>query len=74
MPPQETSGEDSSETGPLPPPPSEEAINIVLEEDLVPSAPQTPTAVMAAPRASEPEITKSPLRDRFPFRPGGKSR
>jgi hypothetical protein len=74
MPPQETSGEDSSETGPLPPPPSEEAINIVLEEDLMASAPQTPTAVIAAPRSSEPEITKSPLRDRFPFRPGGKSR
>jgi hypothetical protein len=76
MPPQHDGGnEDSSEpTGPLPPPPSEEAINIVLEEELVPSAPQTPTSVIAAPRASEPEITKSPLRDRFPFRPGGKSR
>ncbi len=67
--------EDSADpTGPLPPPPSEEAINIVLEEELVP-APQTPTSVQAAPR-SEPEIApaKSPLRDRFPFRPGGKSR
>jgi len=64
----------SDPTGPLPPPPSEEAINIVLEEELVSSAPQTPTSVMAAPRASEPEISSPnrPLRDRFPFRPGTK--
>jgi hypothetical protein len=78
MPPQHgahASGEEESRdpTGPLPPPPSEEAINIVLEEELVPSSPQTPTSVMAAPRASEPEITQTkPLRDRFPFRPGAK--
>jgi hypothetical protein len=73
MPPQQhgAGGDERDPTGPLPPPPSEEAINIVLEEELVPSSPQTPTSVMAAPRASEPEISPSkPLRDRFPFRPG----
>lgn len=63
-------------TGPLPPPPSEEAINIVLEDELVPSspAPQTPTSVIAVQRVpSDPDLTASrpPLRDRFPFRPGG---
>jgi hypothetical protein len=72
MPPAHENTEESSEpTGPLPPPPSEEAINIVLEEELVP-APQTPTSVQAAPPEHAP--AKSPLRDRFPFRPGGKSR
>ncbi|MGD0674971.1 MAG: hypothetical protein ABSC94_06095 [Polyangiaceae bacterium] len=72
--PDATAEESPEPTGPLPPPPSEEAINIVLEEEVV-SAPQTPTSVTAAP-VSDVEIApaRGLLRDRFPFRPGGKSR
>ncbi len=60
-------------TAPVPPP-SEEAINIVLEDELIPSSPQTPTSVIAAPRASEPDLLSpnKPARERFPFRPGTK--
>lgn len=66
---------DRAETAPLPPPASDEGINIVLEEELVPPPPQTPTSVMPVPRGSEPEMpqpSKAPSRDRFPFRPGSK--
>jgi hypothetical protein len=59
------------------PPPSEEGINIVLEDELVigdraPSSAQAETAPPALP-VPEPAPVKATLRDRFPFRPGGKS-
>jgi len=62
-------------------PPSEEAINIVLEDEIVmgdrsPPSSQAAGAAPGAPRASDPDLTpvKQSLRDRFPFRPGGKPR
>jgi len=67
----------SEPTGPVSPPPSEEGINIVLEDELVigdraPSSAQAETAPPALP-VPEPAPVKATLRDRFPFRPGGKS-
>lgn len=61
-------------------PQSEEAINIVLEDEIVmgdrsPSSSQA-AGPTGAPRGSEPDLSpmKTSLRDRFPFRPGGKPR
>ena len=67
----------SEPTGPVSPSPSEEGINIVLEDELVigdraPSSAQAETAPPALP-VPEPAPVKATLRDRFPFRPGGKS-
>ncbi|MGA3123009.1 MAG: hypothetical protein ABSF69_19745 [Polyangiaceae bacterium] len=67
----------SEPTGPVSPPPSEEGINIVLEDELVigdraPSSAQAETTPPALP-VPEPVPVKATLRDRFPFRPGGKS-
>jgi len=67
-------------TGPLPPPMAEEGIQVVVDEELLPPAPQTPTSVMASPpRGSDPDLAPSkgpggPSRERFPFRPGTKIR
>ncbi|MCL2448765.1 MAG: hypothetical protein FWD17_07460 [Polyangiaceae bacterium] len=58
------------------PPPSEEAIHIVLEEEIAPSssAPETPPSVLLAPPRAEVESSPpyKALRERFPFRPGNK--
>jgi len=73
------SGADAA--GPVVAPPSEEAINIVLEDEVVMGDRSPPSSHAAAssssgPRGSDPDIApvKTSLRDRFPFRPGGKPR
>jgi hypothetical protein len=67
----------SEASGPVPAPPSEEGINIVLEDELVigersPTSAQS-EATLPAPSPPEGPPVKATLRDRFPFRPGGKS-
>jgi hypothetical protein len=78
--PPDGSASDATPDGAMVAPASEEAINIVLEDEIVmgdrsPSSSQAAGAASGA-RGSEPEISpmKTSLRDRFPFRPGGKPR
>lgn len=81
-PPEASASEPASDSGGVViAPPSEEAINIVLEDELVMGDRSPPSSHAAAsgsggPRGSEPDISpvKTSLRDRFPFRPGGKPR
>jgi hypothetical protein len=81
-PPEGSATESSEGSAPIAPPPSEEAINIVLEDEIVmgdrspPSSQAAAGSAPGAPRGSDPDLTpvKTSLRDRFPFRPGGKPR